>query len=135
MNKFLKSVELAQAMFDPESVINQHFSFAFFKDKILAIGRNSNKTHPYNLLNRKMGHNGKDISETSGVCSELSAVIRLKRITDIPFRKITLFNIRINKNRQVSMAHPCLSCKNLLSFCKFNEVYYSDWQGNLCQYY
>lgn len=136
LDNFKKSIELARAMYDIDSNLRcQHFSFVFFKSRLMVVGKNTKKTSPWNLVNPKAGTDGSDISGIRGQCSEWSAVNRLKRLTNVPFKKCTLFNVRIDRNQKVSMAKPCPSCGKLLSFAEFDNVFYTDYQGNLIQYY
>ncbi len=127
---FDKIKEIAFA-FDKDSFSgkNFHLSFLIYKNRIISIGQNSKKTHPINLRNKKISREGIDISTFKGVCSEWSAISKLKNLTNIPAHKCSLINIRINKNNEIRMSRPCCSCIKLLSFFDISRVYYSNEKG------
>lgn len=137
MNKFSKSIELSLALYKPESRILrcQHFSFIFYKDRLISIGQNNNKTNPIHLINRKISKEGKNVSSFAGTCSEYDAARKLKRLTNIPFNKCILINIRVDNNRRLNFSKPCGSCRNLLEYLEFKEVYFSNESGQFEQYY
>jgi len=84
---------------------------------------NCNKTHPLNLLNRKISKiTGEDYSEYKHTCSELNAILKLKRLTNIDTKKCTLVNIRFDRNDKVSLAKPCSSCDSLLNTITLNKL-------------
>jgi len=92
---------------------------------------NCNKTHPLNLLNRKISKiTGEDYSEYKHTCSELNAILKLKRLTNIDTKKCTLVNIRFDRNDKVSMAKPCSSCDSLLKYHNFKQIIWSTNDGD-----
>lgn len=109
---------------------NLHLSFLIYKGGIISIGQNSKKTHPINLKNRKINKNGVDISNFKGICSEWSAISKLKNLTNIPAHKCSLINIRINKNNEIKMSRPCNGCLKLIAFFNINNVFYSNEKGS-----
>ena len=130
MKMFDKIKEIAFA-FDKNSFPskNLHLSFLIYKGRIISIGQNSKKTHPINLRNRKISKEGVDISTFKGVCSEWSAISKLKNLTNIPAHKCSLINIRINKNNDIRMSRPCCGCLSLLAFFDISNVFYSNEKG------
>lgn len=132
MNKFEKSKEISFALFEKERDFSQrcnHFSFVFYKNRLISIARNSYKTHPINLYNPKYGTSGANISSSKGSCSELNAFIKIRNLTNIPFNKLTLINIRINNNGEIALARPCSSCFSLIQWLSPKEVFYSTNLG------
>lgn len=126
--------ELALALYEDDCNIRcQHFSFVFNKSRLVAIGRNSSKTSPWNLLNKKFSTTGEDISGIKGTCSELSACLKIKK-TNIPFSKCTLINIRLMKDKTIGLAKPCESCQSLLRYLEFKHVYFSVNENILEKY-
>ena len=108
-----------------------HFSFILNKKKIISIGMNLQKTHPTHLKNRKVSvRTGEDFSDQKHTCSEFTAIIKLKRLTNIDTKKCTLVNMRYDRNKKLALAKPCMSCFSLLRYHKFKEVLYTDDNGN-----
>mgnify|MGYP001560508936 CR=1 FL=1 len=106
-----------------------HLSFIVYKKRIVTIGQNTKKTHPINLKNRKISKEGIDISKLCGTCGEWAALRSLKNLTNIPAKKCSLINIRINKLNEIRMSRPCHSCISLLTFFNLDKIYYSNNQG------
>jgi deoxycytidylate deaminase len=103
-----------------ESKRCRHFSFVIYKKRVVSIGWNSSKTHPTNLINRKISaKTGEDFSEQKYVCSELNAINKLKRLT----------NIKYDRNKKLAFAKPCMSCKSLLKYNEFKSVLYTNDRG------
>jgi len=128
--------EIAASLVDwGENKRCRHFSFITYKKKIICIGENNRKTHPTNLKNRKISiRTGEDFSNQKHTCSEFSALIKLKRLTNIDTKKCTLINIRYNRNKKIALAKPCMSCVNLLRFHEFKKILYTDNDGNLISF-
>ncbi len=129
-----RALEISHALFDSNSPLNSHFSIAFYKGRVVAIGQNSAKTNPVNIFNPKFNRNGKNFSDSKGVCSELNLFLKLKNRTNIPFDKIEIVNVRINRNRKVALSKPCESCSNLTAYINPKSLYYSLDGGNFCKY-
>jgi len=126
--------EISLAMFNLEHPENFHITFIVYKRKILSIGLNDSKTSPINLLNPKTDRNGQNISQFKGRCSELKAILNLKNKTNIPFKKTTLINVRINRNKRFDLAFPCQSCRSLLTFFEFKSIIVTDKDGSFKDY-
>ena len=108
---------------------NLHLSFIVYKGRIISIGQNSKKTHPINLKNKKINKDGVDVTTSKGSCSELSAVQKLKNLTNIPVGKCQLINIRVNRQNEIRNSKPCSSCDSLLRFFRFSSVWFSNEKG------
>lgn len=133
---FKRYEEIAESLIDwTEDQRCRHFSFIVHKKRIVAIGKNHAKTHPTNLLNRKVSvRTGEDFSDQKHTCSEFNAITKLKRLTNIDTKKCTLVNIRYDRNKKLAMAKPCMSCKSLLSFFEFKSVLFSTNEGTYENY-
>jgi hypothetical protein len=108
-----------------------HFSFILKRKKILAIGTNRKKTHPYNLKIPKISkETGEDVSAQKYVCSELDAIRKLKRKTNIDTKKCILINIRYDRNGNLAYSKPCMSCECLLEKNNFKKIVWTDAEGN-----
>ena len=109
----------------------RHFSFIIYKNRIISIGINSKKTHPTNLKNPKKSiKTGEDFSDQKHTCSELNAILKLKRLTNIQTEKCTLINIRIDRNGKKVLSKPCMSCDNLLKYHNFKNITWTNESGN-----
>ena len=108
----------------------RHFSFILYKNRLISTGLNNHKTHPVNLRNRKVSRiTGEDYSNQKQTCSELNAILKLKRLTNIDTRKCTLVNLRFDRNDQLAIAKPCMSCTSLLKYHNFKQVIWSTHNG------
>ena len=128
---FKRLEEIAESLIDWDDDIRcRHFSFILNKKRIVAIGVNQRKTHPLNLKHRKISKiTGEDFSEQKHICSEFNAIIKLKRLTNIDTKKCTLVNIRYDRNKQLAMAQPCMSCVSLLAYHEFKKIFWTDDNG------
>jgi len=98
---------------------------------LIATGINCNKTHPLNLINRKISKvTGVDYSDQKFTCSELNAILKLKRLTNIDSKKCVLVNIRYDRNDNIALAAPCMSCESLLRYHSFKQVIWSTEGGD-----
>jgi hypothetical protein len=131
-DKFKRLEDISKSLIEFNSKKRcQHFSFILLKNKIISIGNNSKKTHPLNLKNRKTSlRTGEDFSDQKHVCSEFSAINKLKNMTNIDTKKCILVNIRYNRNGKIALSKPCMSCENLLKYFSFKKVIWTDNDGN-----
>ena len=136
MKQFKRLEEIAQSLVGYNSDRRcRHFTFILYKNKLIATGVNNTKTHPFNLINRKVSKvTGEDYSDQKHTCSELNAILKIKRLTNIDTKKCTLINIRYDRNDKIALAKPCMSCENLLRFFSFKSVIYSDNNGSYKKY-
>jgi len=132
-NNFLykRLEEIAESLVDWDDLKRcRHFSFILYKKRIVAIGTNHQKTHPVNLLNRKVSvRTGEDFSDQKHICSEFNAIIKLKRLTNINTKKCTLVNLRYDRNKKLALAKPCMSCISLLKYHEFKNILYTNDKG------
>ena len=128
---FNKIIELGYALYNPEThpVRCFHFSVILYKNRLISAAVNSPKTHPINLRNPKYGYDNKNITDIKGSCSEMSACLKLKRISNIDFEKCSLINIRINRLGHLANSRPCSSCESLLNYFSFKDVFYTNDRG------
>lgn len=128
---FPKLEEIAISLLEDHNANRcRHFSFILHKGRIISIGLNSAKTHPLNLRNRKISRvTGEDYSSQKQTCSELNAILKLKRLTNIDTRRCTLINLRYDRNDQLALAKPCSSCQSLLRYHNFKDIVWSTPHG------
>lgn len=134
--QFKRLTEIAESLIDwSDGVRCRHFSFILYKKRIIAIGTNKAKTHPTNLINRKVSvRTGEDFSDQKHVCSEFDAITKLKRMTNINTNRCILVNLRYDRNHKLNLSCPCMSCKNLLKYFEFKNVFYTDAHGKFQVY-
>lgn len=119
---FQRIVEIARAIETP-SHTHKHFTFAFRKNKLLAIGINNHrKTHPKILKHKYKTKSGRN----AGIHSELSAILKLQTED---CSDITFVNLRIRKDNLIGMAKPCGGCLSLLEQTGFKRLFFSDNRG------
>lgn len=125
---FNKSLELANALWEQNCKIRcQVWSFAFWKGRLLAVSKNNARTHPLNLRN-PIYVQGR-LLDTRGSCAELGLFIKLRNTTNIPFNKITIVNVRLDRNKRIAMSRPCLSCSNLIKYLNPRNLFYTNDLG------
>ncbi len=91
---------------------------------------NCNKTHPINLLNPKFSKKtGLNFSDQKQTCSELNAILKLKRMTNIQTDKCILVNLRYDKNGYLCLSRPCSSCDSLFEYHNFKKIIWTDEKG------
>ncbi len=130
-SKYRRLEEIAHSLVDWDNPRRcHHISFIMHKKRIVAIGANQQKTHPTNLKNRKVSKvTGEDYSEQKHTCSEFNAIIKLKKLTNIDTKKCVLVNVRYDRNKQLALAKPCMSCKSLLRYHSFKKVVWTTNDG------
>ena len=125
---FNKSLEIANALWEKDCKIRcQVFSMAFWKSRLLAVSKNNARTHPLNLRN-PIYFNGIRYDD-KGSCAELNLFIKLRNTTNIPFSKITIVNVRLDRNKRIAMSRPCISCSNLIKYLAPKNVYFTNEYG------
>ena len=136
MTKIFNQIKDIAFAFDKEAFVERslHLSFIIYKGRIISIGQNSKKTHPINLRNPRINKEGVNISNIKGSCSEWGAISRLRNLTNIPSAKCSLINIRINKLNEIRMSQPCSSCRNLIRYQGFKNVWFSNETGTFEKY-
>ena len=134
--QFKRLEEVAESLIDwSESRRCRHYSFILYKKRIISIGTNKPKTHPTNLINRKVSlKTGEDFSDQKHICSEFDAISKLKRLTNIDTKRCTLINLRYDRNKRIALASPCMSCRSLLNYFEFKSVLYTDNEGSYQTY-
>lgn len=135
MISFDKIKELSFALSPVEiGRLNNHFTFIVYKNKIITIANNNHKTHPINLLNPKYNRESINISSEKKTCSELAAIIKFNKTTNIPLNKCYIFNTRISRENKIALARPCQSCNSLLKYFAPKGIFYSNDAGEFCKY-
>lgn len=118
--KFDRLIQLARnlVIYDNIDLRCRHFAFILDKKRIIAIGKNSKKSHP---INHKYGY-----FDGSGLHAEACAVIKSG---NVDHSKHTLVTFRIDRNDKVAMGKPCSHCEKLLKDVEFKNIFYSNEEG------
>lgn len=100
------------------SAEKKHFSFLFYKSKLVGWAHNNyKKTHP--LLN-KLGYGPKRIHSEFAVL--LPYIFNPRKL-----RNCTLINVRLNTLNELQQCKPCRACNNLILSLPIKSVlYYED---------
>lgn len=126
---FDKVIEISYALID-EHITNQrckHFSFIFDKNRLVSIGMNSLKTHPWNLKFNYINKQKINIRDIIGTHSELNAVLK---IPNQNCYGLTMINTRINKKNEIDYSKPCNGCMDMIKTLGFKKVYFTTKNKN-----
>lgn len=135
MKEFEKSRDLAFALWEPDYELRcQVFSFGWVKSHLIAVGRNRAKTHVLNLRNPLRCRRTNEIVPKTAVCAECDLFIRLRNRTNIPFNKITVVNVRLDRHLNVRNSRPCSSCESLLKVLTPKKLFYTADSGDFVEY-
>jgi deoxycytidylate deaminase len=130
LSKNLKKViEISYAFIDKRNAKQRcrHFSFIFYRNKLLSIGSNNCKTHPLNLKFNYVNRQMHKISSFVGTHSEMKAVIKLGTKD---CSGLTLINTRINRKNEIDYSMPCKGCLDMIQKLNFKEVYFTTKKGD-----
>ena len=98
-----------------------------YKDKPIATGYNTNKTHPLqNTYNVYRG--SRQENEFKAKChAEISALTKLKK--DYNKKKLCIYVYRITKKGKFGMARPCPSCMQAIKDFGIKKICYTTNDG------
>lgn len=133
MDKFKKYIDLFYGIAPPIEdwpMRNLHVTMALYRNRLVAAAFNCKKTHPINLVNKKINGYGENVSEKSYTCSEYNCCRMVKRKTNIDFSDIIFLNMRMTRNKELAYASCCSGCSNLIKFISPKALYYTNDQGN-----
>ena len=100
-----------------------------YKNKILSIGWNQNKTSPLQKsLNRERGYDVEASNAYNTLHAEVNCLLKVKDL-DIDWGKTSIFVYRIKKNGDSGLARPCKGCQALIKSLGIKNVYYSTDDG------
>ena len=131
INKYFRLAKNAMNFSDCKIKIG---SVLVYKNKVLSIGYNTNKSHPLQkLLNQKYRSTKDRVfnvdNHTNGIHSELMCLINTKGL-DIEWHKVSIYIYRESNNKP-SMCKPCPCCNKALleRGIKTKNIYYTNWKG------
>jgi tRNA(Arg) A34 adenosine deaminase TadA len=113
-------VELSRNLIELTPHRSKHFSFVVRRNTIVSIGWNQPfKTHPQA---QRFGY------RFNCIHSELHAILKFSKAVR-ELSHYMLVNVRLDKQGDVRMSKPCVTCQKLLGVFTFNEVWYSTNEG------
>ena len=98
---------------------------AVYKGHILAVGYNTNKTHPlqkkYNKFRKMYNSKFEPVPKSH---AEISCLSQIKDM-DLDFSKIKLYIYRENKNGNLAICRPCKACMKLIDELGIKKIFYT----------
>ena len=105
-------------------------SLAMKHGKIIAIAFNCYyKFHPYYKFGVYKSLRGNNKDWIASLHSEICLLKKLGQRDD--FNKITIVNIRIDNNKKVALACPCINCRKVLQRYDFKKIVYTIDENEL----
>lgn len=102
---------------------------AVYKNQVLAVGYNTNKTHPLqNKYNKYRNMTYENTEPKSSLHAEMSCLMQIKDM-DIDFSKVELYVYRENKNGNLSMCRPCRACMKMIDDLRIKKIHYTTDGG------
>lgn len=106
-----------------------HFGcVAVYKNHIIAVAFNTNKTHPaqkyYNKYREIPGNN----HFSAKLHAEINCINQLKHL-DIDFSKVKLYIYRSRNDCEYSLSRPCPSCMAAIKDIGIRNIYYTTDDG------
>ena len=99
---------------------------AVYKNQIIGLGCNCNKTHPTQKLYNRYRNDSDDLLPK--LHAEISCLNQIKNL-DINFTKVKLYIYRIRKDQPFGLARPCLSCIAAIKDLGIKEIHYTTNNG------
>lgn len=104
---------------------------AVYKGNVIAIGCNTNKTHPaQKYYNQFRTPEGEDVSMASipKLHAEINCLNQLKHM-NVNFAKVKLYIYRKCHDRPFGIARPCPSCMAAIKDFGIRDIYYTTNDG------
>lgn len=124
MKQYYKLIEIARALKPAHQNLRAFHVAGIFnkRGRLISIGFNTRKTHPKTIQFYP------DFKYGKATHSEALAVIRAKLEN---FSGHYMIVVRIDNNNQVNLSSPCCHCAAFLRTLNFDNIYYSDSNGNM----
>lgn len=97
---------------------------AVYKNKVIAVGYNTNKTNPLQAEYNKY----RDYTlppQKNGIHAEMSCLIKIKDM-DIDFSKVIFYIYREDFNGNLAISRPCVACEHALRDYGIKHIHYTD---------
>lgn len=99
---------------------------AVYHGQVVAIGCNSNKTHPTQKFYNRFREDSNELLPK--LHAEINCINQLKGL-NINFSKVKLYIYRIGNDREFRMARPCPSCMAAIKDFGIKDIYYTTDDG------
>lgn len=134
--RFARLIEISKALKPlKQSGKSFHVSFALRGNKIIAAGTNSyNKSNPVCHNYKRTKYSGKNKTYNAGIHSEAYICGKLKHLDS--WNNLTLVNIRIDNNLNLSNSCICVNCAAMLqrNDKKFKKIFFSTNHGDFLEF-
>ena len=101
---------------------------AVYKNKIIAVGYNTNKTHPIQQHYNKYRENNNIGCFAAKLHAEINCLNSIRHL-DINFQKVKLYIFRTRFDREFGMCRPCPSCMAAIKDLGIKHIYYTSNDG------
>lgn len=101
---------------------------AVYKNHVLAVGYNTNKTHPLQMKYNKYRDHKYNGDFTQKLHAEMSCLNQIKDM-DLDFGKVELYVYREDKNRNLAMCRPCAACMRAIDDLGIKRIHYTTYGG------
>ena len=100
-----------------------------YKNHILSVGYNTNKTHPIQKKYNMYRDMEKDkVEPASGLHAEMMCLLGLKDM-DIDYSKVKLYVYREDNDGNLANCRPCPACMELIDRLGIKKIYYTTENG------
>lgn len=125
-----KALEISYALKGKKQTGRQfHITFAFYKNRIHAIGINDyHRHHPRKRFGVYKAFKGNNDYYQPSLHSEIDALIKLGENN---CKQFTFLNVRVGNNGNINLAKPCENCQEVLKQINFRKFYFTDSNGKI----
>lgn len=102
-------------------------SVLVYKNKVISVGWNMKKSHPYQKILNKYGKYNQDKIHNY-LHSEINCLLNIKDL-NVNWIKVSIFIYREDKNGNLAMCKPCSSCIKALKEKGVKKIFYTDQNG------
>lgn len=102
---------------------------AVYKNQVLAVGYNTNKTHPLQKKFNKYRHMYYgNVEPMPKLHAEMSCLVQIKDM-NIDFSKVELYIYRENRNGKLAISRPCGACMRMIDSLGIKKIHYTTDNG------
>lgn len=101
---------------------------AVYKDNIIGVGCNLEKTHPMQKYYNKYRMHPQKSYYSPKIYAEINCLNSIRNL-DINFAKVRLYIYRIRKDQDYGMSRPCPSCMAAIKDMGIKHIYYTTNDG------
>ena len=102
---------------------------AIYKNQVLSVGYNTNKTHPLQKKYNRYRHMYySSVEPMPKLHAEMMCLLNIKDM-DIDFSKVELYIYREDKNGNLAICRPCRACMKMIDDLGIKKIYYTTDGG------